>query len=171
MDDFSAMYSTLSSRRTRQRGYDIGLACKNGHGINGKATTNPEFNTKFCSKCGEETLSQCECGEPLRGGLLNVASSYDPPAHCTGCGKPHVWTTRRAEALTSLIAEVDEFSPEETKTLTESVPDLMVETPKTEVAVIRFKKAIGRLGPAAANFVKDALKEILIGSVLKKMGL
>jgi len=154
-----------------ERGYDVGLVCENGHGINGHARTYPEMNSDFCPQCGSKTIYQCECGEPVHGNYLNLASRYDPPAHCTGCGKPHIWTARRAETLKSLIAELDDLSPEETRNLSESVPDLIVETPMTETATMRVKKLLARLKPDMAKFVGSTLKELVVASVVRKLGL
>ena len=155
----------------RERGFDVGLVCENGHGINGKVQSQPEFNSQHCPECGAKTVVKCECGEPIRGGLLGLASRYDPPAHCTRCGKPHVWTVRRAEALKTLIAELDDLSSEETRKLSESVPDLIADTPMTETATLRVKKLLARLKPDMAKFVGSTLKELVVASVVRKLGL
>jgi hypothetical protein len=152
-------------------GYDIGLACRNGHGINGKVETQPQFNAKFCPKCGEETLSQCECGEPLRGGLLNIASSYNPPAHCTGCGKAYIWTERKTEALKEYFVTLIEIEADEKAKLLEAVPDIVTETPRTPTAIARIGSLLGRVTTPAKDALVDLLKQVAAAAVLKKLGL
>ena len=48
--------------------YDVALICLNGHSINAGSRRSPEFNTSFCTECGQPTIDACpECKEPIRG--------------------------------------------------------------------------------------------------------
>ena len=40
--------------------YDIAQICLNGHVITEKARGAPEFAQKFCKKCGESTITECQ---------------------------------------------------------------------------------------------------------------
>ena len=53
--------------------YDTAQICINGHIINSMSISKPEHNKKFCDKCGEPTITNCQnCNAPIRG-------YYHPP--------------------------------------------------------------------------------------------
>ncbi|MBN9521155.1 DUF2321 domain-containing protein [bacterium] len=81
------------------KGYDTALICPNGHFANRYKNSYPEQNTKHCSQCGEENISDCPaCKKPIRGAYLGHALNSDhspPPAFCPHCGKAFPWTERK----------------------------------------------------------------------------
>lgn len=156
--------------------YDVGLVCLNGHSVNSKSHSSPEFNTKFCRGCGEPTIDTCQkCKAPIRGychieGVITMRS-WKPPRHCHECGEAYPWTERRREALAAAIEELDELTETEREKLRESIPDVIQETPKTETAVARFKKAIGQAGTVGGRLLSDVLTKVAAEVVVKSMGI
>lgn len=144
-------------------GYDTAQVCLNGHVINEYATSRAEHNQKFCSRCGEKTVTQCStCSHAIRGyyhipgdvgGLDFVAPSF-----CPECGKPYPWTERAIAAAKELISEADDLKDEEKESLKKSVQDLTADTPATQVAAMRFK----RLLPKVGKEVGEALRKIVV---------
>lgn len=79
-----------------QGSYDIQQVCKNGHQINDSYKKSPQFNSDYCDKCGEKTITECEfCNEPIRGryttyGVIDLSKTRVPNS-CHKCGKPYPW--------------------------------------------------------------------------------
>lgn len=78
--------------------YDTMQVCLNGHKITDRYYRSPEHRQKFCEKCGEETITECqECGTEIRGyyhveGVISP-SSTDVPEFCHECGAAYPWVT------------------------------------------------------------------------------
>jgi len=157
-------------------GYDIGMACLNGHPVTGMASSAPQFGSPFCPKCGEQTTTECpECGATIRGfyhvpGFFSTAH-WEPSSHCHACGKPYPWTERKAEALQEIIDELDNLSDEEREKLKKSIPDIIADTPKSETAALRFKKAIIKVGQVGGKMLRDVITNVATEAVKKSMGL
>lgn len=157
-------------------GYDVGMVCLSGHSVTGMASSAPQFGSPFCPKCGQQTIAKCpECGATIRGhyhvpGFLSTAP-WEPSSHCHACGKPYPWTERKAEALQEMIDELDGLSDEEREKLKKSVPDVIADTPKSETAALRFKKAVGKVGKVAGNLMMSVLTKVATETVKQAMGL
>ena len=153
--------------------YGLGMACLNGHKVDGDVLSSPEFSESRCSKCGEPTITKCQsCGEAIRGyykGVLSV--DWELAAYCPKCGKPFPWTQRRAEALGEMLVELEGLSPEERERLKESMPDILADTPKSETAALRFKKAVAKVGQVGGKVLMDVLAKVGTEAVRKSMGL
>lgn len=83
---------------------------------------------------------------------------YTRAAYCRNCGKPYPWTKAAIEAATELIEEEEELDDIQRNKLLSSLPDIISETPKTQVAITRFKKAL----LAAGKFTVDGLRQFAI---------
>lgn len=153
--------------------YEIGLACLNGHPVNAGADSSPERNAKFCPECGEPTIHQCPtCKENIRGHYAaGWAYAWYPASHCHECGTPYPWTQRRSEALAEAIDELDDLADDDRERLKKSIPDILVETPKSETAALRFKKAIAKLGTAGGRILADVLRKVAADAVKSSLGL
>ena len=147
-----------------RNGYDVAQICLNGHIINNSSTDNPEYNEKYCKKCGAETITQCQqCGEQIRGHLRGVFPSINqpPPSFCINCGQPYPWTISRLEAARQLTEELEILDDDEKETLNESIKNLVSDTPMTTVSVGRFKKLMKKVGPAMAGMFRDILVSVI----------
>lgn len=74
--------------------YHTAQICLQGHVITGDV--NNGMSSKFCSKCGEATITECpQCKTPIRGNLIIGENSGYPltkaPEYCTECGQPYPW--------------------------------------------------------------------------------
>lgn len=156
--------------------YDVGLACLNGHSINSYARSSPVSNAKFCKTCGEKSIDACpKCSATIRGKLHvpNVASliAWRVPSYCHECGEPYPWTQRKTEALSEVIDELDNLDEAERNKLKQSIPDIIRDTPKTETATVRFKKAIMKTGQLGGKLLGDVLAKVATEAVSKQLGI
>lgn len=144
-------------------GYDGATICLNGHVIS-CYTANSQ---KYCSKCGQETYSVCAyCGQPIRGkyevkGVLDLTGYYDKPYYCYNCGKPYPWTQVILDSAVELLSLDDEISDETKQLIKDSLPDLMIETPQTPIAVAKYKKGMAKAG----QIVADSMRQLLIDAI------
>lgn len=158
--------------------YDLGLVCLNGHIINGWSRSDPGRNSKFCRECGEPTIDACEsCHAAIRGeGRSSGAGGsilfgMALPMHCYECGKAMPWTQRRTEALAEAIEWVEELPDADKDKLKESIPDVISETARTDTAVARFRKAIGKAGAIGGKLLTDTLTKVAAEVVVKSMNI
>src|SRR6266568_5517959 len=80
-------------------GYDVAQICLNGHVINDRARTSPEFNSQHCKHCGTETITACtNCKALIRGEfhspVIVIVSGRQiaAPTYCHQCGAAYPWT-------------------------------------------------------------------------------
>ncbi len=143
--------------------YQLGQICLNGHPITGSADAYPEFAKNFCPDCGQATITKClKCEVNIQGsyyapGVLSYRG-YESPAFCHNCGSPYPWTEEKLKAAQELIYEDEELSDDQKEILNKTLPDLVSETPRTQLAATRFKKIVNK----AVNFTGEGLKQILI---------
>jgi hypothetical protein len=143
--------------------YDVAQICPNGHVVNSTSSKHPERNEKYCSQCGEETITTCpRCGNPIRGfywGEVGDAEGFRSAAFCHACGKPFPWTERRIQA--AIDAFVDEIGPgDDANQFAESVREVARETPKTELAAKRLVRLMGKIKGTAVDLVKKAVDAV-----------
>jgi hypothetical protein len=93
------------------------------------------------------------------------------PLFCGSCGQPFPWTTRKIEALTEIVDLLDNLSDEEREKLKASIPDIIAETPKTEPAVLRFKKAAIKVGETGGNLLLKVLESVATDLAKRLMGI
>ncbi len=149
--------------------YDTAQICTNGHVINESSISSPQFNQKFCRKCGAPTVTNCRnCNVAIKGEYhvphspINVihVSPPKPPGFCHQCGKPYPWTEAALKAAQELSDEVDNLTPEERELLKKSLDDIVRDTPQTEVAATRFKKIVAKAGKVAVDGFKVILFDV-----------
>jgi hypothetical protein len=153
--------------------YDVALVCINGHTINSTSLDSPERNAQYCKHCGEKTINACPgCNVEIRGYLHNTGVHgipWYPPAHCHACGKAFPWTERKVAALAEAIDEADELSADDKAKLKESIPDLVVETPKSNTAAARLKSAISKAGKTGGKLIYDVAIKVAADVVTKSI--
>ncbi len=144
-----------------QEAYDVAQVCVNGHVVNSSSKRFPHHNQDFCSACGKRTITECQdCGKPIRGAYVESFGEFDRPNFCHGCGKPYPWTAEKLEAAKAYADEVEGLSTEERETLKRSFDDLIVESPRTQLAAMRFKKLLPKIGQQVGSAFRDLLVDI-----------
>lgn len=144
--------------------YYTAQICLNGHMINDSADKYPESNQEFCSRCGAKTITTCpSCGNRIRGYYSSefVILTSDPTpvdAYCCRCGKPYPWTESAIKNATAIINEEEELSEQLKASLINSLPDIISETPGTNLATIRIQKGLATAG----KFTADAIRQFVI---------
>jgi hypothetical protein len=129
---------------------------------------------KFCSRCGEETITHCpSCESSIRGdydveGVISI-SEYTPPAYCHNCGNAFPWTTRKVEDAVELVKVGGGLTQTELGQLRTDLTDLTKDGPKTQVASLRFKTAMGKVGSSVAEGVRDIIVDILSETAKKAL--
>jgi hypothetical protein len=147
--------------------HDTAQICLNGHVVNDSFHRYPQFNQKFCSQCGELTITQCEqCRKPIKGhfhvpGFVGSSQPLIPENFCPDCGKPYPWFAKKLNVAKELAEELEELTPEEREKLRKSLDDLVRDTPSTELAGIRFKKIMKKVGKGSYEMMKDVLTDIV----------
>ncbi|MCU6702433.1 MULTISPECIES: DUF2321 domain-containing protein [Eubacteriales] len=134
--------------------------CTNGHVL---ITRAPIDGKEFCEKCGAEMIDKCpSCGEFIRtwsyGGAVLGNPKYERAAFCKNCGSPYPWTKSAMDAVAELLEEEEQLDDLQRSKLTASLSDIVSETPKTQVAVVRFKKALLSVG----QFTAEGLRQFAI---------
>jgi hypothetical protein len=91
--------------------YDRAIVCRAGHVINDRAETAPQFNKKFCAKCGAAAVDRCEnCGSMIQGDYIAdgiaILSTFEPtaPEFCDNCGAPYPWKQTAPDLSTATVA-------------------------------------------------------------------
>lgn len=140
--------------------YNGASICLNGHVIS-KYDSNYQ---KHCSQCGAKVISICpKCQKSIRG-LIELdfayigSRPYTRPDYCYNCGEPYPWTESAIESVKLLIQEEEEFSEQLKSSIIESLPDVITDTPKTNLASVRLKKGIA----SAGKFTADAIRQFVI---------
>ncbi|UTW51906.1 DUF2321 domain-containing protein [bacterium SCSIO 12827] len=145
--------------------YRTAQVCMNGHSATSSLETSPELAEKFCSDCGAETISTCpSCQAKIRGdyhvpGVFGMGG-YTPPNFCHECGTAFPWARAKIDAAKELADELDELSDDEKEKLKSTIDDLVVAGPKTEVAALRYKKLVGKVGMATASALRSILVDV-----------
>lgn len=136
--------------------YNCAYICENGHAVH--TTSNPCLD-KFCSACGSAVICECpSCHSMIRGHRRGVSGYYKVPAYCYDCGNPYPWTQMALQSAIDLLAEDDEIPAADREKLVEVLPDVIVETPKSNLAAVRLRKAI----KTCTGIVGEALRQLVI---------
>lgn len=75
----------------------------------------------------------------------------------------------RIEAAKTLADEIDELSESEKLLLKSSIDDIVTDSPKTDVGIIRFKKYASKGGKEVAKGLRDVLVDIVSETVKKSI--
>lgn len=153
--------------------------CLNGHIIDYE-TDNGE---SFCRDCGAILITSCpSCEASLPKWTYYIEYDYNNepfrcyntyirPNFCPFCSKPYPWTAAALEATCSLLEEDTQLSDLEIERLKSVLPDILVETPKTNLACVRIKNTLSSCSRFVADGLKDFLKDFACDVVLHKLGL
>jgi hypothetical protein len=161
--------------------FRVGQVCLNGHPTTGSYEEHPEYRKDFCEECGAETITKCqECGKEIRGNYESSGSGialsgggweYEPPSFCRDCGEPFPWTAAALNAAQLLVNELDELDPAEQHKLKSALPDLLVDGPRTPVAVLLVKKAAAKIGSAGGQALMKLVTSIATAAARQQLGI
>lgn len=135
--------------------------CTNGHSF---VETSSLCKKEYCIRCGAELISACpNCNNIIKewhyqNVFVCATPKLEIPMYCRSCGNPFPWTIAALESAILAIQEDDELSELERHHLEDSLPDILSETPKTQLAIIRVKKGL----LSAGKFTADALRQFVI---------
>ncbi|WP_379161317.1 DUF2321 domain-containing protein [Paenibacillus sp. sgz5001063] len=151
--------------------FDIAQVCLNGHVINDHFQDSPHLSKKFCTACGESTVISCsECNTPIQGksrASFSYASKYTLPRFCHHCGHSYPWIARKLNAAGDLADLVDELSPIERERLSTDFLDLVKDSPSSQVAALRIKRAFTKVTPNIQEAFKDILISVISAPITK----
>lgn len=149
--------------------YDTAQVCQNGHIITDSIQVNPKINQKFCDKCGTSLITECpHCNASIRGrkyipdvyAKYRVINLYDVSKYCYQCGKPYPWLQTKLEAARELTHLIENITSEDIDILTNSIDDIVNDTPKTEVAAIKFKHIIQKYSKSFLDTFRNILIDV-----------
>lgn len=161
-------------RESTQGTYDTAQICLNGHVMNSMVQEYPESNKSFCTKCGEQTITNCpNCKSKIKGrynlpGVVDFGG-YKKDAYCDDCGFPYPWTQRTQDAAKELIEFTQGLNQIEKDDFKQSINDLMVQSAKTNLAVVKFKTYAQKAGKDVSQGLKDMLFDSVSAGVKKSI--
>ena len=154
--------------------YDVAQICLNGHVINDSAREYPQSNKKFCDKCGAATITNCvNCKAEIQGyhnveGVIGVFH-YTAPAFCPNCGKPYPWIEAKIQAAHDLAQELENISDSDKEILSQSIDEIVKDSPRTTLSTTRFKKILSKTSTSIMGAFKDILVDIVSETVKKSL--
>lgn len=144
--------------------YNRATICLNGH-IVSKYEANFQ---KHCSTCGLETYSNCtNCQSPIHGladikGVAIIGKRpYDLPYYCYNCGAPYPWTQKILNNAVELLGLDDDLDNATRELIKNAIPELLVDTPTTPLAIAKYRKGIAHAG----QIVRDSMRQLLVDVV------
>lgn len=156
----------------REEGYDVMQVCRNGHRITAAAETLPHQRKPFCPDCGAQTIDACpECNFPIQGYLKGILIVRPPGVanNCSHCGTAYPW---RQEAIANAIEVVQmEMDAADAAFVPELVNMVIIEAPRTEVAALKLKKLLGKLGRPAYDVSINVLSDLISETAKKALGI
>jgi len=137
--------------------------CLNGHQITDfyKLSESPQ-PTEYCENCGKKVISAClKCSKPILGRYvvdLYFGSLCHVPSYCKYCSNPYPWTELVINTTKEILSLEDGITESDKSLINDSIPDLLVDTPKTNLAIAKFKKGLA----STSVIIKDSLRELLV---------
>ena len=150
--------------------------CVNGHPTTDSLENSPELAAKFCASCGAATIRACpNCNAPIRGyyyvpGVISLRT-YEPPRYCHNCGKSFPWTAQAIKTAEELTDEIEALDANEKAALKSAITDLTTDTPKTELASVRYRKLLAKAGTPIANAMGKIIISVVTEAAKKAIGL
>ncbi|WP_222710150.1 DUF2321 domain-containing protein [Lactobacillus apis] len=146
--------------------------CLNGH----QASVNININSvidSFCTECGAKLITNCmNCDFPIEGdwsrsgaGFVDLTHHDIPiPKYCVNCGKPYPWTQSALNAINEMV-NLSELNSNQKDDLKGSIPDLLSDTPKSKLAVFKWKN----IGKTILPYIHDIIVEVASESIVKAL--
>ena len=96
-------------------------------------------------------------------------SRYSPPAHCHNCGNAFPWTERKVASAVELVQLGANLSPAELQQLGLDLSELTKATPRAQIAVLRVKNVMAKIGGSLASSVRDIVVDVLSEAAKKSI--
>ena len=172
----------MSGRRTQSwdgqdeedGGYNVMQVCLNGHQITAHAASMPQLLKDFCSDCGAKTITACpECQALIQGyyhspGVFSL-SQTPVPNNCHACGTAYPW---RQDALASAIEILQmELKGQDAVDVTALVSVVAIDSPKAEVAALKLKNLMSKLGKPAYEVAIKVISDLASETAKKTLGM
>ncbi len=156
------------------RMYRNASICRNGHVITIWGDKSADFGRKFCPECGQPAVTTCEhCQEPVQG--IEEGEWQEQfwryPYFCFNCGQPYPWTADKLDAARELADELEGLDHDEREKLKATLPDLIAETPRSQVAALTAKRLIAKARGEASQAFVDVLRQVVRESIKAGLGL
>ena len=151
-----------------------------GHRITSSMHEHPEDEKRHCPQCGKETIYACiECEKEIPGDKYvpdipsgrRVIRASSIPQFCDNCGEMFPWTREKMEALVAIAAEEESLSDADRESLRRDAPLIATDNPESEVAALRIKKIMSKVGEHAAPLMWKIVTELATEGAKKWMGL
>ncbi len=160
--------------------YDVALICLNGHIVNDAMKDNPWDNAEFCKDCGAKTISKClECGTDIKGTYYENNPYYiifpvrlsKAPMYCHSCGAPYPWTVESIKAFKEIAGMDKKLSKEEREQLSNSIDDIVSDTPRTGKAILFIKRVARKMSKETWSIIRDIIVKVGTEAAKKNLGL
>jgi hypothetical protein len=122
--------------------------------------------------CGAVTVTKCQnCSSSIRGYFMAFRGDhpYKTPSFCHTCGEPYPWTISRMKAAADLINEMESINDQEKKALIESVQEMTKDTPQSQVASVRYRKIIVKVGKETGDAMRDIIINIVSETIRRSL--
>jgi hypothetical protein len=93
---------------------------------------------------------------------------YTPPAYCFNCGNPFEWTKRKIAGAVDLLEIGADVTPVELQQFRTDLTDATRDTPKTQVASLRIRNLMAKVGTSVAGGVREIVID-LVSETAKKI--
>jgi hypothetical protein len=157
---------------TQMEGYDLMQVCLNGHAITASTVRHPESMKPFCPDCGAPTITACpECNAPIQGAPHDQLITQEPPVrnNCPQCGTAYPW--RQSSIATAIEVVQMGLQGQEAADAAELVKDIAIETPRTQIAALKLKRLLPKLGKATYDVAIRVISDVASETAKKTLGL
>ena len=155
--------------------YETAQICKNGHVITDDYDGSPDMAKPFCSECGAPTIIECEsCGAKIQGrvhidSVISSRKLERAPSYCFNCGTAFPWTQSNIEAVHELLDIDEKLSDADRGTMRQILPDLLAQTPKTQLAVVKARAIMKNMDDATYGAIKEIIGGFATETVRKAL--
>lgn len=93
------------------------------------------------------------------------------PYYCHNCGEPYPWTQARLETADKIVDMLDELDDVQKKQLKETFPDLIVESPKTQLSALVAAKIMEKVHGLGRYVLIQWFEQNVLPTILTLMNL
>ena len=98
---------------------------------------------------------------------LDIPPLRTPPSFCHDCGEPYPWTREKLQAAADLIDRIKRLSQEERAALKTELGEIMTDNPRTKIAALEVKQALGKAGRIIGPLLRDAVAGLATEAALR----